>query len=115
MPSARDCSLSPDQPSQCLPAPDQSREIRRHRTLHAEARVILLAAQHGWSLKGSILYVTHPPCAQCAGLLIESGVREVWIVGSDRLNDEDWGVSLSVARDLFQEAGIPCNPLLDES
>ncbi|MFH1202507.1 MAG: cytidine/deoxycytidylate deaminase family protein [Candidatus Omnitrophota bacterium] len=49
------------------------------RGLHAEQNVILQAALHGVSAKGSSLYVTNQPCIICAKMLINAGVKEIVI------------------------------------
>jgi dCMP deaminase len=47
------------------------------RGLHAEQNVILQAARHGVSVKGSILYITHTPCSICAKMIINAGITEI--------------------------------------
>ena len=51
------------------------------RGLHAEQNVLLQAALHGTSTKGSVLYVTNQPCVICAKMLINAGICEVAICG----------------------------------
>lgn len=45
--------------------------------IHAEANLIANAAKQGVSLQGTILYLTHEPCRDCAELIIQAGVAEV--------------------------------------
>ena len=47
------------------------------RAVHAEQNVITTAANAGISLFGAKLYVTHSPCAICAKLIINAGIKEV--------------------------------------
>jgi dCMP deaminase len=49
------------------------------RGLHAEQNVLLQAALHGSSTKGSVLYVTNQPCMICAKMLINAGINEIVI------------------------------------
>ena len=51
------------------------------RRLHAEQNVILQAALHGVSTKGSVIYITHQPCVICAKMLINAGIKEIVIAG----------------------------------
>jgi dCMP deaminase len=51
------------------------------RGLHAEQNVILQAALHGTSTRGSSLYITHQPCVICAKMLINAGIKEIIICG----------------------------------
>jgi len=51
------------------------------RGLHAEQNAFLQAALHGVSVKESTLYITVTPCAICAKMIINAGVREIVIEG----------------------------------
>lgn len=50
------------------------------RGLHAEQNVLLQAALHGISTRGSLLYVTNQPCIICAKMLINAGVKGIIIL-----------------------------------
>lgn len=67
------------------------------RGLHAEQNVILQAALYGTSTKGSILYITNQPCAICAKMLINAGIKEVIIAD---------GYPDKLAQDFLKQAGI---------
>lgn len=47
------------------------------RGLHAEQRLIVLAARQGIATAGAELYVTSKPCSVCAKLIVEAGVVAV--------------------------------------
>jgi dCMP deaminase len=47
------------------------------RALHAERNGIIWAAREGISLVGSILYLTHEPCADCVLHIHQAGVQSV--------------------------------------
>jgi len=47
-------------------------------TIHAEQKIITLAAQKGISLKNTSLYVTHFPCPICAKLIACSGIKKLF-------------------------------------
>jgi dCMP deaminase len=66
-----------------IPATEASREYSRH--LHAEARAIAHAALDGLATRGATLYVTIPPCLDCARLICVAGIA--LIVTTD-LTDE---------------------------
>jgi len=51
------------------------------RGLHAEQNVILQAAAHGVSTRGSVLYITDSPCIICAKMIINAGIKEVVVLG----------------------------------
>lgn len=67
------------------------------RGLHAEQNAIIQASQHGVSINGATIYVTHQPCSICTKMLINSGIKK-FIYASpydDPLSEE-----------MIQEAGI---------
>ena len=45
--------------------------------VHAEENAIVLAARHGASTSGAILYSTLRPCFGCIKLCIQAGIKEV--------------------------------------
>lgn len=49
------------------------------RAIHAEQNAIIQAATSGVSIKGGILYSTTFPCILCAKMLVNSGVKEIYI------------------------------------
>ena len=65
--------------------------------LHAEANAITKVAKSGNSSDGATLYVTASPCAECAKLIIQSGISRVVYRDAYRLID---GI------DLLKRAGI---------
>ncbi len=67
------------------------------RGLHAEQNVIIQAALHGVSTKGSTLYCTHKPCILCVKMLINAGIAR--IVYENPYPDP-------LAEALLEEAGI---------
>ncbi|WP_148865813.1 deoxycytidylate deaminase [Thermosediminibacter litoriperuensis] len=67
------------------------------RGLHAEQNAIIQAAIWGTSIKGATLYVTHQPCALCAKMLINAGIRKIVFKG-DYPDD--------LALKLLSEAGV---------
>jgi dCMP deaminase len=44
------------------------------RAIHAEQNVIIQAALHGVSIKGSTVYCTHSPCVLCTKMLINAQI-----------------------------------------
>jgi len=52
---------------------------------HAERNAIDFAARHGLQLEGSDLHVTHMPCEQCAGSLLNVGINTIFYMHPYRL------------------------------
>lgn len=67
------------------------------RGIHAEQNAIIQAAYSGTSVKGGTLYVTHQPCALCAKMAINAGIKRIVFKGE--YPDE-------LAMELLNEAGI---------
>lgn len=66
--------------------------------VHAEANAIATAARFGVPLDGSVFYVTHQPCLDCAKELIQVGVEEVHYLKSFSMKNEDEGLQDQVRR-----------------
>lgn len=48
------------------------------RAIHAEQVIISKAAKYGITIDGAELYVTCHPCAICAKMIVEAGIRTVY-------------------------------------
>lgn len=81
------------------------REYKLSVTVHAEKNAILNAAKNGTKVEGSTLYVTFPPCSQCASAVIQAGVAKV-ICPDPKKAPERWRRNFIAASDLFYEAGV---------
>lgn len=79
------------------------RDIRLLRTVHAEANSILFA---GRDLTDCTLYVTHHPCAHCAALIIQSGIKAVVHPPTDAQFTLRWHDDMQQAQVMFREAGV---------
>jgi dCMP deaminase len=65
--------------------------------LHGEAGLIAEAARKGISLEGSSIYVTTFPCPNCAGMIVNAGIKKVYY---------SEGYSLLNAQENFKQAGV---------
>lgn len=81
------------------------RDTRLLRTLHAEENAILFARR---DLTGYYLYCTHPPCAHCAAVIVQAGIKAVYYppVDVDAAFAERWQGSLSQGYKMFNEADV---------
>lgn len=80
-----------------------SRETKLARTIHAEANALLHAKQ---DLAGCSIYVTRPPCSNCAALIIQSGIERVVYEAPDPAFLLRWKGSISESIQMFEEARI---------
>lgn len=83
------------------PAVLADRDEKLRRTVHAEMNAVLFA---GRSVEGCTIYVTHPPCARCAAVLIQAGIRRV--VTTDRVLGAHWAAELASSERMLREAGV---------
>lgn len=76
---------------------------------HAERNAVYNACLTGTSLKGCVLYATHPPCTDCARAIIQAGIK---MVVTNRLADDanapasGWRDKLVYSEQMFKEAGV---------
>ncbi len=67
------------------------------RGIHAEQNAIIQAALHGVSIKDADLFCTNLPCAICAKMLINAGIRKIYYQS---------GYADHMSTQMFEEAGI---------
>ena len=79
------------------------RSTRLLRTIHAEANALHFASR---DVEGCTIYVTHPPCANCAAHLIQRDIAEVvFFRGSDDFMSR-WKENYDEAILMFLEANV---------
>ena len=81
------------------------RDFKLLTVLHSEVNAILNAAKNGTKVEGSTLYVTFPPCSQCASAVIQAGVAKV-VCPDPASAPERWRSNFIAANNLFYEAGV---------
>ena len=78
------------------------RNIKYKIILHAEENAMMYAKQ---PLGECSLYVTSlPPCSHCASLIIQSGIKNVY-VNTTKIPDR-WTESCKLTMEMFNEAGV---------
>ena len=81
------------------------RDKKYEMTVHAEINAVTTAALHGVSTEVSTAYVTFQPCSRCAAVLINAGIKEVYVT-TDSLIPDRWLDNMVLAANLLKEAGI---------
>lgn len=77
------------------------RQTKYLMTVHAEANAILSSQE---TIRGYSLYVSPlHPCADCAGMIIQSGVKRVKYRTQHRA---EWADSFRIAKTMLNEAGV---------
>ena len=81
-----------------------NRPLKLRLTLHAELNAILFARR---DLTGCTLYTYPlPPCAHCASMIVQCGVRRVVTVPLPPELQSRWGDDIELTRAVFAEAGV---------
>lgn len=80
-----------------------NRAIKYEMVVHAEVNAIIEALKRG-SIEDSTLYSTFMPCPQCAALIIQSGIRQVYACVNEA--DDRWKAKAEITKTMFTEAGI---------
>lgn len=89
-------------PRGCLDSTDRmEKPVKYLYAEHAERNAIYNART---SLAGCTIFVTHPPCADCARGIIQSGIKKVVVY--ERELSQAWNESIKVASVMFNEAGV---------
>ncbi len=85
------------------------RDLKYPRVVHAEANAVINAGRNGAKIDGGILFVTAPPCYDCAKMIIQAGIHEILYINLDnsKKNVPGWREKLAISFDMFNEVGIP--------
>ena len=87
----------------------KERPLKYEFTEHAERNAIYNAGLYGASIKDCVMYVTFPPCVDCARGIIQSGIREVIYLDMPKdktQNIPGWREKLGTSFQMFNEAGV---------
>lgn len=84
----------------------EHRPIKYLMVQHAEANAILNAVD---KTAGTTAYVTHHPCSNCAGLLIQAGVKRIVTFSPAGGIAERFADSFAAARTMLDEAKVELN------
>lgn len=81
-----------------------TRDQKLPRTVHAEANAIIRAGNRS---VGATMYIwPAPPCASCASLIIQAGIKRVVYLMPDLAFFQRWATSFAITADMFHQAGV---------
>ena len=83
-----------------------SREEKNLITIHAEVNCILNAAKNGVSLQNSTMFISEPPCSNCAAALINAGVKKIVTPEGTTLSQTFWGKSLELSKKILETCNV---------
>jgi dCMP deaminase len=73
--------------------------VSKPEVLHAEANALMKLCRSTESSDGATLYVTHFPCIECAKLIYQSGIKEVYYIN-------DYEASKGSGKEFLFKAGV---------
>ena len=84
-----------------------NKDVKYSLVAHAEANAICISAKNGAVLDGATIYITHPPCGECAKLIVQSGIKKVvWQEIEDSDMAKRWSKSIDISTLIFRESRI---------
>lgn len=90
----------------------RKRPLKYLLTAHGESNAIAFAARNGVSTQGCAIYVTHYPCADCAKLIIQAGIKKVVVGPNTTSMPQD---TFDASRAMFTEAGVFVENVIGQS
>lgn len=82
----------------------ENRPLKYMMVQHAEANAIFNSTVH--DLTGCTAYVTHPPCCNCGGALIQVGISRIVTFKPEPGIAERFKDSFATSKMMFEECGI---------
>jgi dCMP deaminase len=74
--------------------------------LHAEENAIINAARHGHKVKGCDMYLNWYPCARCAGMVINAGIKRLFVANPPELDHPEKGDNYRIADEKLTESEV---------
>ena len=91
---------------------DDSKEERHQRplkydwVLHAEENAICNAAAEGQATRGADMYVNWFPCAKCAGMIVQAGIKRIFCDKEPDFENKQFGAGFKLAIEKLTEGGV---------
>lgn len=82
------------------------RPLKYDWVLHAEENAIINAARQGNKVMGADMYVNWFPCAKCAGMIINAGIKRVFCDKKPDFNHPTFGASFKLSLEKLTEGGV---------
>lgn len=80
----------------------QDKMVKYKLVVHSEANAIINSRGH--DIRGMSMYVTKFPCSDCAKLIIQSGIDQIFCPRPS--TDEPWATDSNFSQQMFSEAAV---------
>lgn len=96
-----------DIPEMCCDKPERRQAPLKYPWVHhAEAWAVTDAARNGHPTEGATMYATWAACAECAKVIVMSGVKKLVRHDPPEHAHPKWADSIAIGDQMFQEAGV---------
>jgi len=75
-------------------------------TVHAEENAIISCARIGVSTQDAVMYCTWFPCAGCARMIVNAGIKKIICGQKPDLNNEKFGKEFEIVLEMLHEADV---------
>lgn len=82
------------------------RPLKYEWTAHAEENAISNAARRGVKTLGTTMYLNWFPCARCAGMIVNSGIKRLVCDTEPDFNNVQFGEGFKIAIQKLNEGGV---------
>ena len=83
-----------------------ARPLKYDWVLHAEENAIMNAARHGIKTYGTDMYVNWFPCAKCAGMIVNAGIKRIFCDKEPDFENVTFGAGFKLAIEKLTEGGV---------
>jgi dCMP deaminase len=74
--------------------------------IHSEANAIINCARHNQCTVNTTIYVTLFPCSNCAGMIVNAGIKRVVCKNKPDFDNERWGENWKISLMILNEGGV---------
>ena len=82
------------------------RPLKYDWVLHAEENAIIKAAKYGHATDGADMYVNWFPCAKCAGMIVQAGIKRIFCDKEPDFDNVQFGAGFKLALEKLSEGGV---------
>jgi dCMP deaminase len=82
------------------------RPLKYDWVLHAEENALLRAAKYGHATDGADMYVNWFPCAKCAGMIVNAGIKRIFCDKEPDFENVQFGAGFKLAIEKLREGGV---------